>query len=183
MSFYRDQLEKWLGKIDVIADRVADIGGGANPAYHRVRSWNVKNYMIFDNKLEEMKQEPSIVCDLNKKIDTNLDFDIVFCLEVFEYIFDPIQAIKNIHTLLKQGGIAYLSFPFIYPIHSPHQNDYLRYTRYGILKLLEIAGLKVVEMIGREAKEPKKLLAFYESDGMHIKADSTITGYLVKCVK
>lgn len=168
------------------ADWVLDIGGGSNPVKGRTRSWEVKEYRILDNKLEEMKQKPDFVADLNKPDcgrEITGQWDIVFCLEVAEYLYNPWVAIKNLWGFLKEGGILYISFPFIYPIHSPHRSDYLRYTRFGILKLLDIAGFELIEMIGREAKDPEKLLDFYKSDGMHIKADVTITGYLVKAIK
>ena len=115
MSYFRNQLEDWLKTIDVKADRVLDVGGGANPVKGRTKSWDVKEYKILDNGLEKMKQWPDIVADINNRgeiIDRHqksivekqklvLDkFDQVFCLEVMEYIYNPLEALRNIKRLL-----------------------------------------------------------------------------------
>ena len=195
-SYFRQQLEDWLKTIDVIADRVGDIGGGANPVYHRVRSWNVKDYVIIDNGLEEMKEKPHITADINeesfwmhKRDGLGMEsFDIIFCLEVAEYIYDPMEAFENIYFLLREGGIAYLSFPFLYPHHYPEGHDYLRYTKWGIEKLLEVAGFSRWEIIPRMMKDETIALwdKFVSIDGMHPCKEFRehhITGYLVKAFK
>ena len=186
MSFFKEQLESWLGEIEVRGGRILDVGGGANQVKGRLKVFEPEEYKILDNKLEKMKQEPDLIGDLNEEFNHPNDrekYNIVFMLELAEYLWNPIQALQNINFFLKTDGLFYSSWPLIYPIHSPHRNDYLRYTRFGIMKLLEKTGFKIEEIIGRVAKEPNKLIEFYRSDGMHIKADSTITGYLVKARK
>jgi SAM-dependent methyltransferase len=198
MSYYRDQLEWWLKEIDVKVHRVLDIGGAANPVKPRVRYWKVDEYKILDRLIEPPQigiphyqgdiQEIDFGAfslmekALNKK-ETSEKFDIVFCLEVAEYFLEPLRVLKNIAGYLNDGGILYMSFPFVYPIHNPREYDCLRYTRYGIEKLLRMAGFEIEQLINREAHDGDKLIDFYKSDGMHIKADSTVTGYLVKAIK
>jgi len=80
-------------------------------------------------------------------------FDIAFCLEVFEYIWNPIMALSNINYLLKEGGLLYISFLFVYPVHGPVDQDYLRYTPRGAEKLLEETGFEILEMKPRYEKE------------------------------
>jgi len=53
MSHYRNQLEEYLKTLDIKADRVLDVGGASNPVKSRVSSWNVKEYKIVDNGLED----------------------------------------------------------------------------------------------------------------------------------
>ena len=185
MSFFREQLELWLGEIEVKGDRVLDVGGGALSVKNRVRSWDVKDYKILDNCLEKPIEKIDYNIDLNENWEIKIyeKFDIVFCLEIAEYLYRPADTFYILGNHIKQGGILYASFPMIYPIHTPHREDCLRYTRFGIIKILEKAGFKIVEITGRVAKAPDKLIEFYQSDGMHIKADSTITGYLVKARK
>src|SRR5579862_8282621 len=57
-SFFRQQLNAWLGMIDVSAQIVLDAGGGANPVKDKVQSWDVKEYIILDNALERQKTLP-----------------------------------------------------------------------------------------------------------------------------
>ncbi len=153
MSGYRNQLEDYLKTLDIKADRVLDVGGAANPVNRRVRSWDVKEYLIADNGLEDARVDFKLL-DLNDKQQDargkeSSSFDLIFCLEVMEYIYNPAQAIKNISNIIKIGGLFYVTFPFIYSIHEPKQADYLRYTKQGAIKLLENNGFKILEIIPR----------------------------------
>lgn len=188
----RQQLEAWLKTIDVKADRVLDIGGSQNPIKGRTRSWDVKDYKILDlEQPHECKQKPDFIADLNDKIYSNgkrysgEKFDILFCMEVFEYLYRPHYAIRNMGTFLKQGGILYLSTHFIYPVHNPTWNDYMRYTPAGIEKLLEEAGFEIEENIARRAQS-NKIMEFYAEEGMRPakhSADHMIVGSLIKAIK
>lgn len=79
-------------------------------------------------------------------------FDIAFCIEVSEYLYNPLQALQNINNFLKSGGLLYISFNFIYPVHNPVKYDYLRYTPNGAIKLLQEAGFKIEEVVPRFGK-------------------------------
>ena len=178
-SYYRQQLEDWLRTIDVKVDRVIDIGGGANSVRGRTRSWEVKDYQVLDNELEPQKQKPDILCDLNENVGgrqlsvNQLDdlrinkFNMAFCLEVMEYIYNPLMALQNINWFLKKGGILYISFPFIYPHHNPEKHDYLRYTGWGVEKLLEKTGFKIEEITSRIETEPYVLQGCWRKEKMH----------------
>lgn len=183
MSYYRDQLEKWLKQINVSADSVLDVGGGENPIKNRVASWNVKKYRILDN---EAQFRPDIFGDLNYLIDIDAPYDVLFCLEVFEYVWNPVQAIENLSDFLKPGGTAYISFPTIYPLHNPPGMDYMRYTKNGVEKLMARGNFNW-EITPRVASLGRADLAqFYHNEQMHpMKGTAEIfdIGYLVKGVK
>ena len=193
-SYYREQLESWLRLIDVKADRVLDVGGGANPVRGRARSWDVKEYKILDNELENSKQKVDHLFDMNEVLDCWKEggihycnsFDIAFCLEVMEYIWEPAQALLNMSALLKKDGILYISFPFIYPHHNPEKHDYLRYTGWGVEKLLEKTGFQIEEVTSRIETPPFVLQNFYKKEKMHPAKnydDHNEIGYLVKAKK
>tara|TARA_Y100000768_G_C23973445_1_gene681766 strand:- start:245 stop:1003 length:759 start_codon:yes stop_codon:yes gene_type:complete len=56
--------------------------------------------------------------DVNKSnIYKECEYDIVFCNQVFEHIFSPIQAIKNINYITKKNGYVWISVPTINCIH------------------------------------------------------------------
>jgi SAM-dependent methyltransferase len=129
-SYTRRQLEAWLQTLNIEAEAVADVGGKQLPVQDRVRSWHVKRYDLLD--LPEY--------DLNQPWVLKETYDVVFCLEVFEYIYNPFVAMKNLHDMLKVGGVLYASFHFIYPHHSSKFIDYLRYTHWGVEKLLQEAN-------------------------------------------
>ena len=109
-------------------------------------------------------------------------FNIVFALELFEYVFDPLTALKNIYHCLKKDGVLIISFPFVYPIHNPASEDYLRYTYNGAVRLLDEYGFKILE-VHRRIDRTGKLTEFYQADGMHCAGDSNSTGYIIKAQK
>lgn len=191
MSTIRNQLEDWLKTIDVKCERCLDVGGGANPVKGRTRSWEVREYKILDNELEKAKTKVDYIVDLNKDIfkewkETTLQqFEMIFCLEVFEYIFDPMTALRNLNKLLKSGGLLFISFLFVYPHHNPEGQDYLRYTRWGVKKLLNEAGFEILELKPRVEQGGDTIRKFYRQEGMHPVKDFNHQeiGYLCKCKK
>lgn len=178
-SYYREQLEEWLKTIK-IEGSVIDIGGMANPVRDRLKKCKCDDYCIFDTV-----EGSDIVADLNDNFSRDFGYDYAFCLEVFEYIYNPVQAIKNINKLLKKKGILYISFPFIYPHHNPIESDYLRYTRRGIEKLMEIGGFEIKKIIPRATKVAS-LLSFFKNERMKYcssyKGHEEV-GYIVKAKK
>jgi len=177
-SHFRMQLESWLKELEIKADFVLDIGGGQKPVKGRTKSWEVKEYKILD--LPDWNLNNTWLY-LDKKA------DIVFCLEVMEYIWQPNITISNLKNILKKDGILYISFPFIYPHHEPAETDYLRYTRWGVEKLLEETGFNILDIKSRKAtKGYSGLLEFFIKEKMKMSrnfGDHDDTGYLIKAQK
>jgi len=174
----RIQLEEWLQTLEIEAETVVDVGGKQLPAKGRVRSWQVKQYDLVD--LPEY--------DLNRPWDLKEIYDAAFCLEVFEYIYNPMQAVTNLYNLLKSGGELYASFHFVYPHHSGKKTDYLRYTRWGVDKLFQEVGFRTWDTRPRYFKTPSLMRQVYADEDMignhnnHGKLHSE-QGYLVKAIK
>lgn len=196
MSFYRDQLEDWLSGQHIKADRVLDVGGRAKPVFTRVASWAVTDlYATMDNDLEPgdyatlSKQGANHwTDDINEPLSPDhpifkVDkYDLVFCLEVMEYVWNPIQAIANIASLMKTGAKLVITFAFVYPVHKPIESDFLRYTPQGATKLLAECGLKTESVFSRIDRSGK-LLEFYKADGMHVGGNAHVTGVIIEARK
>lgn len=71
--------------------------------------------------------------------------DLVITQEVLEHVADPFKAITEIQRVLKPGGTLYLQLPFIIGYH-PGPTDFWRFTREGIVRLVEISGLQCQEV-------------------------------------
>lgn len=192
MSYYRSQLEGWLKTLEINAENVLDIGGSANPVSKRVGKWNVKNYSLLDNNTELTFHNkwipPHFTYDIQSKKCReirdyyNHKYDTIFCLEVFEYILSPIEAINNIRYLLTDKGVLYITFPFVYPYHQPIEADYLRYTKSAVEKLLsEFTEFSFIPRVDKSGL----LTAFYTNDGMRMAKgqNHNVTGFLVRAVK
>lgn len=189
-SFTRIQLEDYLSKLDVKAEAVLDVGGSQKPVKKRVASWDVKEYQIMDLEVPHEGETPDIILDLDN-IEAKAEgvigkFDMLFCLEVFEYVTNPNLVARRLAAFLKQGGIAYISFTFIYPHHNPVGKDYLRYTRWGAEKILQDAGFELVECTPRIAREPLILYDWFDAEGLKMSKDyrgHNEVGYIYKVKK
>ncbi len=75
--------------------------------------------------------------------------DHVACLEVLEHVREPETALREIARILRVGGAAHVSMPFLYPIHdAPY--DFQRWTEHGWRRSAEAAGLDVIELQGSQ---------------------------------
>jgi SAM-dependent methyltransferase len=69
-------------------------------------------------------------------------FEAVICLEVLEHVKDPGSVLSEVSRVLKPGGCAWFSTPFLYPIHdAPH--DFTRFTEHGWRFQAKAHGLEV----------------------------------------
>jgi len=192
ISHSRRQLNDFLKNLEVKADRVRDIGGGNKFTQFRgVKKWDVNETECLDI---DRNSDPDYLADLNDDLAKNPNieklvncFDIVFCFETMQYIWNPYQAHQNIFNFLKQGGISYISYHFLYPIHNPLNSDYLRYTKEGIKKLATQSGFSSCELTPRIAGENQSTLkSFFKKEKMqaHFNLPETYnTGYIAKLTK
>jgi SAM-dependent methyltransferase len=78
----------------------------------------------------------------------NGSFDFVLCTEVLEHVPDPEKSWAEIARVLKPGGVALVTTPFIYRLHEmPY--DFWRITPPAHRMMVERAGLAVDEIACR----------------------------------
>ena len=76
---------------------------------------------------------------------SDADFELILLLDVLEHVSDPIFVLGELRRLLKPGGKAILSLPFMYREHeTPH--DYARYTAFGISTLVATQGGRILRL-------------------------------------
>jgi SAM-dependent methyltransferase len=93
-------------------------------------------------------------------------YDVVFCIETLEHLYNPVAACENLNKMLKPGGKLYLTVCYIYPHHG--YNDYLRYTDFGLKKLLEEAQFENIKITPRVATNGQRaIMDFFQVEGMH----------------
>lgn len=64
------------------------------------------------------------------------EIDGFICDNVLEHVDDPTKVVLEMERILKPGGVAYISTPFLYPFHSSPV-DHTRWTEAGLKKLFK----------------------------------------------
>jgi len=192
MSFYKEEFKKFFADELLFGKSALSIGAQVDDRKYfkgvEIEEWKT---LDFDEKFN-----PDIVFDINKQMtdedgDLFIDydylgyFDYVLALNLWEYVYDPVTAHKNIYSLLASGGTYWGSYVFVYGKHNPAGTDYLRYTDDGIRKLLSVSGFKDVMLIPISARHTNRLTEFYRGEEMRIRndVDHDIVGYIVRAKK
>lgn len=89
--------------------------------------------------------KPDVFADAGALPFSDACFDGVICLEVLEHVPDPAMVMAEISRVLKSGGRAWISMPFLYPLHDA-PFDFQRYTAFGLGRDANRAGLEVVRL-------------------------------------
>jgi SAM-dependent methyltransferase len=72
-------------------------------------------------------------------------FDTVICLAVLEHVENPEEIVPEFKRVLKSGGHAVISVPFLQPEHKC-PTDFQRYTRDGLVRLFAHHGFEVISV-------------------------------------
>jgi SAM-dependent methyltransferase len=126
--------------------RILDVGCGTRPYEGLFASWD---YVGID--VEESGRAGEL-----KHVDRYFDgrsipfedgsFDAVMCTEVLEHCVDPVALTAEMHRVLRPGGGAVITVPFMWGEHEiPY--DFRRYSINGISQLLEAAGFVVEQSV------------------------------------
>ena len=87
-----------------------------------------------------------IVSDIAEMPVKDDSFDAVMCIEVFEHIPHPNDAIKEFARVIKKGGILIITTPVSSLTHFAPYYFYNGYSRYYFEKLLPDNGFKIKEI-------------------------------------
>lgn len=68
-------------------------------------------------------------------------FDLVICCHVLEHTRDPMRAARNIESVLRPGGLAFVATPWSQAFHAT-PDDYWRFSVRGLMLMFE--GLEIL---------------------------------------
>lgn len=118
-------------KIELISKNsfILDIGGG-----EPFQKWLKPYKDLFKNcDYKTMDVDPlsgaDIIGDIHRIPCKDESVDAVICHSVLEHIRDPHQACREIHRVLKKGGMAFIHVPSVYPYHA-RKGSYPDYWRF-----------------------------------------------------
>ena len=87
-----------------------------------------------------------IVSDITSIPEPDLSFDAIMCIEVFEHLPDPVQAIKEFSRLLKHNGHLIITAPFCSLTHFAPYHFCSGFNKYWFEKHLAEYGFTNVEI-------------------------------------
>ena len=146
----------------------------------RTKTWDVERYDIWDVKESRNGVKANYVSDLNReRSHFTWMYDVAFCVEVTDHLWNPVQAFQNINTAIKNGGLLYISSNFLFPHHTGF--DCIRLTRTGLEKILQETGFEVLEVTPRFAVDTTLSVAIHKESKV-VYYDGVI-GWMVKARK
>lgn len=119
--------------------RLLDVGAGYG-RYREMLTPLVESYQTsdgFDKRADFLEDAAS----LTHKDNT---YDTVLCNQTLEHSEEADKTIQELYRILKPGGCAIATVPFLFPEHKD-PGDFRRYTRDGFAKAFRDAGFSVIE--------------------------------------
>lgn len=125
-----------------VKGRVMDLGCGSKP-YRNLFSCDEYIGVDFENPGHpHLNEQIDVFYDGKNLPFENESFDVVFCSEVFEHVFNLPELLKEINRVLKRGGKLIFTCPFAFPEHE-QPNDFARYTSFAIADLMTNNGYSI----------------------------------------
>jgi SAM-dependent methyltransferase len=121
----------WAGQFHGERLTVLDVGGRYQP-YRPLFEGRIDRYVAVDLiKTEQV----SVLADADNLPFASNTFDLVIATQVFEYFRDPCATAKQIHAVLKPGGVLLASFAACTPRFVDEER--WRFTHSGLRLMLE----------------------------------------------
>jgi|GEM_PF-1216465 len=147
ITFRRRYLDLVLRKhAHLMRGEVLDIGGKKinkrgdfRPPTAGIESWRYAN--------PDVSVEPDFHCGAESLPLPESSIDTIIMTEVLEYLQQPAASLTEIARVLRPGGRAFISVPFLLAVHNDHNSDCFRMTAKGLRSLMESSGLKVESIV------------------------------------
>lgn len=197
-KFAREKLAKIFNE----KYKIIDIGGGLRVDNSRSNRLSPDNLWLADylakvdykvlDKVEDF--HPDIIGDIHQLPFADNSIDAIICIAVLEHVENPIQAMSEIHRVLKIGGYAYIYVPFLYYYHplANYYQDFYRFTYDGVRHLTKNFHKVEIQNVRGALATIFNLLPFFSKRTAFLdrfdkllgkQASKQTSGYNIFCVK
>jgi len=125
--------------------RLIDIGCGSKPYRDLLRQFVTEHIGVDHEGSLHSKDNVDLIGTAYAIPAPDASFDSAICTFVLEHLEEPEQALRECNRVLKPGGVAIYSVPFIWHLHE-EPRDFFRFSRYGLAYLFGKAGFEVIEI-------------------------------------
>ncbi|MGY3576851.1 methyltransferase domain-containing protein [Bradyrhizobium sp. USDA 4504] len=139
-------LHRWMVEVaqPAVTGRLLDFGCGGQP-YRALLEPRVTEYVTADVTRYGERKIDLLVVPNEPVPSANGSFDCVLSNQVLEHVPDPRFYLGECFRLLRAQGTLILTAPMQWRHHEV-PNDYLRFTRFGIINLLEETGFSLLRI-------------------------------------
>jgi SAM-dependent methyltransferase len=125
--------------------KLVDIGCGTKPYKSIINSY-INEHVGVDHEstLHDTSNIDIFGTAYNIPVDDAF-FDSALCTAVLEHLEEPEVALRECYRVLKPGGVAIYSVPFIWHIHEAPR-DFYRFSKYGLEYLFTKVGFEIIEV-------------------------------------
>jgi len=128
------------------APRVLQVGSRSQVSDRNVLNWRSRvekrfgghaQFVGLDLEAGSNVDQVADICGTSRTLRSVLGtggFDLAICCHVLEHAYDPWRAARNIESLLRSGGVAFVSTAWSQAFHAS-PDDYWRFSVRGLMRL------------------------------------------------
>jgi SAM-dependent methyltransferase len=129
-----------------VSGTVLDVGSGHMPYRELLLSPPSRGTRYVGLDLEvNLYQRPDLIWDGRTIPLADGAVDTAIATELFEHCPAPEDVMREIHRVLRPGGLLVFTVPFLWPLHDVPHDEY-RFTPFSLRRHLEAAGFREVRI-------------------------------------
>ncbi len=125
--------------------RLIDIGCGTKQYEELLRPYVTEHIGVDHDESQHSAERVDVVGTAYDIPLEDASFDSAICTAVLEHLEEPERALRECFRILKPGGVAIYSVPFIWHVHEAPR-DFYRFSKYGLKYLFDKVGFEIVEI-------------------------------------
>jgi SAM-dependent methyltransferase len=142
-KFHDQALERAASQY--LKGKMLDIGCGIKPYADMMRPFVTEHIGVDYEGSLHSKDNVDLLGTAYNIPAPDASFDSAICTSVLEHLEEPEQALRECYRVLKSGGVAIYSVPFIWHLHE-EPRDFYRFSKYGLDYLFTKVGFEIIEI-------------------------------------